>query len=194
MVLKNNCWKWYKSLVWHCSIYSWNQSKVFYKGRWEGGVAYSNLETFRVGSKTSTEGLVDIPFWLILKMTTAKVSKRQTLSRTVLFSGTTLTRTIMFQYSASLCRHDSWRRSPRNVPSGEEPGETAVFAGYWRRNSFFKLCREVGVRPKCSSSPGLAVTSCETSLNFITMEVPVVRLFQYLILQNLCTSDLLLGI
>lgn len=26
-----------------------------------GGVAYSNLETFRVGSKTSTEGLVDIP-------------------------------------------------------------------------------------------------------------------------------------
>ena len=27
-----------------------------------GGVAYSNLETFRVGSKTSPEGLVDIPF------------------------------------------------------------------------------------------------------------------------------------
>ena len=59
---------------------------------------------------------------------------------------------------------------------------------------FFKLCREVGVRPKCSSSPGLAVTSCATSLNFITMEVPVVGLFQYLILQNLYTSDLLLGI
>ena len=42
---------------------------MFYKGRWGGGggggggggVAYSNLETFRVGSKTSTDGLVDIP-------------------------------------------------------------------------------------------------------------------------------------
>jgi len=42
-------------------------------GRGGGRVAYSNLETFRVGSKTSTDGLVDIPFCLILKMTTAKV-------------------------------------------------------------------------------------------------------------------------
>ena len=34
--------------------------KCFIRGG-GGGVAYSNLETFRVGSKTSTEGLVDIP-------------------------------------------------------------------------------------------------------------------------------------
>ena len=38
-----------------------------------GGVAYSKLETFRVGCKTSTEGFVNVSFCLILKMTTAKV-------------------------------------------------------------------------------------------------------------------------
>lgn len=101
-----------------------------------------------MGSKTSTEGLVDIPFCLILMMTTAQVFRHC--------------------QERSYLGLRSLGRSYSNIPP---PYADITLEDV----TFFKLCRQVGVRPQYSSSPGLALTSCATSLNFITMEVSVVR-------------------